>query len=102
MPEIQLRAQCCDLLCDSDPSPAGILPEFFWGCHQEKAACTSFLSFQGTLGAFTSHADPVRAGKGATSTGQVVPAVNYASRVSPGKNNTAEVGEKRDADPLAA
>lgn len=101
---MQLRSQCCDLLRDSDPSPAGILPELFLGgCQQEKAACTSLLSVQGTLGAFTSHPDPARAGKGATSTGQVVPAVNYTFRVSPGKNNTAEVGEKRGgADPLAA
>lgn len=86
MPEIELRAQCCDLLCDADPSPAGILPELFWG----------------TLDAFTSHPDPARTGKGATRTGQVVLAVDFAFRVSPGKNNTAEMGEDRDADPLAA
>lgn len=45
---------------------------------------------------------PARAGEGATITGQVVPSVTDAFRVSPGKNNAAEVGEKRDADPLAA
>lgn len=31
-----------------------------------------------------------------------MPAVNDTFRVSPGQNNPAEVGEKRDADPLAA
>lgn len=76
------------------PAQLATCLRFFWGCHQEKAACMSLLSVQGTLGAFTSSPDPVRTGKGATITGQVVPAVNYAFRVSPGKNNTAEVGEK--------
>lgn len=36
----------------------------FWGCHQEKAAWTSLLSVQGTLGAFTSHPTQQGQGKG--------------------------------------
>lgn len=62
----------------------------------------SLLRFPRTLGAFTFHLDPARAGKGATITGQVVSSGTDAFSVPSGKNNKIQVGEKRYADPLAA
>lgn len=102
MPKIQPGVSAVTSSEAAIPDQLASCPSLFWGCRQEKAACTSLLSFQGTLGAFTFHSHPARAGEGPTITGQVVPSVTDAFRVSPGKNDTAEVGEKRDADPLAA
>lgn len=71
MPKTQLGVSAVTSSVAASPAQLAAGPSLFWGCHQEKAACTSLLSFQGTLGALPSIPTQQGQGKGPQAQGKL-------------------------------